>query len=122
MVRGDLFSPDCPTRQLLDRIGGKWVAMIVKVLAESDPQELGFAELERRVPGVSHKMLSQTLRALAADGLLTRRVEPSIPPRVHYRLTPLGLSLDEPLAALRDWAERHMPAINDFAAGRPSAR
>ncbi|MFI5842655.1 winged helix-turn-helix transcriptional regulator [Catenuloplanes sp. NPDC051500] len=117
--RGDLFNPACPTRQLLDRIGGKWVAMIVKVLAENDPQELGFAELERRVPGVSHKMLSQTLRALTADGLVTRRVEPSVPPRVHYRLTALGLSLDEPLAALRDWAERHMPAIND-AAGRAS--
>jgi DNA-binding HxlR family transcriptional regulator len=113
--RGDLFDPACPTRQLLDRIGGKWVAMIVKVLAESEPEELGFAALERRVPGVSHKMLSQTLRALADDGLVTRRVEPSVPPRVHYRLTALGLSLDEPLAALRDWAERHMPAINAAA-------
>jgi DNA-binding HxlR family transcriptional regulator len=118
--RGDLFDPACPTRRLLDRVGGKWVAMLVKVLAEADPQELGFAELERRVPGVSHKMLSQTLRGLAADGLVSRRVEPSVPPRVHYRLTPLGRSLDEPLAALRDWAERHMPDIDDFA-HRPTA-
>ncbi|WP_426506359.1 winged helix-turn-helix transcriptional regulator [Dactylosporangium sp. McL0621] len=115
--RGDLFDPACPTRRLLDRVGSKWVAMIVKVLAEAEPGELGFAELRRRVPGVSHKMLSQTLRSLVADGLLTRRVEPSVPPRVHYRLTELGRSLDEPLAALREWAERHMPDIDDFANG-----
>lgn len=113
--RGDLFDPGCPTRRLLDRVGGKWVAMIVKVLADASPQDVGFAELERRVPGVSHKMLSQTLRSLAADGLVARRVEPSVPPRVYYRLTPLGLSLDEPLAVLREWAELHMPEIDDFA-------
>lgn len=112
--RGDLFDPACPTRRLLDRIGGKWVAMIVKVLAEAEPPEVGFAELERRVPGVSHKMLSQTLRTLAADGLIARRVEPSVPPRVYYRLTPLGLSLDKPLAALREWAELHMSEIDDM--------
>lgn len=109
--RGNLFDPACPTRRLLDRIGTKWVAMVVKVLAEAHPGELGFAELERRVPGVSHKMLSQTLRSLAADKLVERRVEPSVPPRVHYRLTDLGMSLEEPLAALREWAERHMPII-----------
>jgi DNA-binding HxlR family transcriptional regulator len=119
--RGDLFDPGCPTRRLLDRVGGKWVAMIVKVLADADPQDLGFAQLERRVPGVSHKMLAQTLRSLAADGLVTRRVEPSVPPRVYYRLTPLGLSLDEPLAVLREWAEQHMPEIDDFARRAPTA-
>lgn len=116
--RGDLFDPACPTRRLLDRVGGKWVAMIVKVLAEAAPQELGFAELRRRVPGISHKMLSQTLQSLTADGLAARRVEDCVPPRVFYRLTPLGLSLDAPLAALRDWAERHMPDIDDFARER----
>jgi DNA-binding HxlR family transcriptional regulator len=119
-ARGDLSDPACPTRHLLDRIGGKWVALIVKVLAEA-PGELGFAELERRVPGISHKMLAQTLRTLGADGLLTRRVEPSVPPRVFYRLTPLGRSLDEPLAALREWAERHMPEIRDLRASADPA-
>ncbi|MBU2667362.1 helix-turn-helix transcriptional regulator [Actinoplanes bogorensis] len=108
--RGDLFDPACPTRRLLDRVGSKWVAMIVKVLAESG--ELGFAELRRRVPGISQKMLAQTLRSLTDDGLVHRRVEPSVPPRVYYRLTPLGRTLDEPLAALREWAERHMPEID----------
>jgi DNA-binding HxlR family transcriptional regulator len=113
--RGNLFDPACPTRRLLDRVGGKWTAMIVKVLAEAEPAEVGFAELRRRVPGISQKMLSQTLRSLTADGLVDRRVEACVPPRVHYRLTALGRSLDEPLAVLRDWAERHMPEIDDFA-------
>ena len=112
--RGDLFDAACPTRRLIDRIASKWVVMAVSVLASAEPDALGFAELERRMPGISHKMLSQTLRALAADGLVDRRVEATVPPRVFYRLTPMGRSLNEPLAALRDWAERHMPLINDF--------
>ena len=110
-VTGDLFSPACPTRQLLDRIGDKWTSMLVKVLAETYPGELGFAELRRRAPGVSHKMLSQTLQSLRRDGLVTRRVEPTVPPRVYYALTDLGLSLDAPLAAVRAWAEQHMAAV-----------
>lgn len=109
---GDLFDPACPTRALLDRIGSKWVSMVVKVLAEADPAEVRFAELRRRMPGVSQKMLSVTLRGLVRDGLVARRVEPTVPPAVHYRLTSLGLSLEVPLAALRAWAEEHMPEVN----------
>lgn len=118
-VTGDLFSPACPTRQLLDRIGDKWTSMLVKVLAEVHPGELGFAELRRRTPGVSHKMLSQTLQSLRRDGLITRRVDPTVPPRVYYALTDLGMSLDAPLAAVRTWAETHMAAI-DKARRTPS--
>ncbi|MFC7304004.1 winged helix-turn-helix transcriptional regulator [Streptomyces monticola] len=111
-LRGDLFDPDCPTRRLLDRIGTKWTSMTVKVLAESDPAEVRFAELRRRMPGVSQKMLSTTLQSLVRDGLVARRVEATaVPPRVHYRLTALGLTLEEPLAALRVWAEKHMAEI-----------
>lgn len=110
--RGDLFDPTCPTRALLDRIGSKWVAMVVKVLAEAAPEEVRFAELRRRVPGVSQKMLAQTLRELGADGLVTRRVVDTVPPQVHYGLSPLGRSLDEALAALREWAEIHMPEVD----------
>lgn len=84
--------------------------MVVKVLAEAG--ELRFAELRRRVPGVSQKMLSVTLQNLAADGLVNRRVEDVVPPRVHYRLTPLGESLEVPLAALRQWAEANMWKID----------
>jgi DNA-binding HxlR family transcriptional regulator len=110
--RGDLLDPRCPTRQLLDRIGTKWTSMTVKVLAEEAPGELRFAELRRRIPGISQKMLSVTLRGLARDGLVARRVEPTVPPAVHYRLTDLGRSLERPLAALRDWAETHMREID----------
>ncbi|GGQ80177.1 HxlR family transcriptional regulator [Streptomyces asoensis] len=97
---------------MLDRIGTKWTSMAVKVLAEEAPDELRFAELRRRIPGISQKMLSVTLRGLVRDGLVARRVEPTVPPAVHYRLTELGLSLEGPLAALRVWAETHMPEID----------
>ena len=87
--------------------------MLVKVLAEVHPQELGFAQLRRRAPGVSHKMLSQTLQRLRRDGLVTRRVEPAVPPRVYYALTDLGRSLDAPLAVVRAWAEQHIAVIEE---------
>ncbi|MFF5405877.1 winged helix-turn-helix transcriptional regulator [Streptomyces misionensis] len=109
--RGDLFDPRCPTRQLLDRIGTKWTSMAVKVLAEAAPGEVRFAELRRRMPGISQKMLSVTLRGLVRDGLVARRVEPTVPPGVHYKLTDLGRSLEAPLSALRTWAEAHMADI-----------
>lgn len=111
-ARGDLFSPQCPTRRLLDRIGTKWVSMAVKVLAQASPEELRFSELQRRMPGISQKMLSTTLQSMVRDGLAARRVEPTVPPRVHYRLTSLGLSLEQPLAMVRAWAEEHMPEID----------
>ncbi|MEU1347305.1 winged helix-turn-helix transcriptional regulator [Streptomyces sp. NPDC005775] len=110
--RGDLFDPQCPTRRLLDRIGTKWMSMAVKVLAEASPGEVRFGELRRGMTGVSQKMLSVTLRGLTRDGLVGRRVEPSVPPRVYYRLTPLGLTLVEPLAVLRAWAEEHMAEVD----------
>lgn len=119
--RGDLFSPACPTRLLLDRIGTKWTSMVVKLLAEVHPGERRFNELRRRMPGVSQKMLSHTLQGLAADGLVRRRVEDSVPPSVHYSLTPLGRSLDEPLGALREWAEEHMAEIDRARHGGPRA-
>ncbi|MFJ5645643.1 winged helix-turn-helix transcriptional regulator [Streptomyces sp. NPDC093223] len=124
-VRGDLLDPRCPTRQLLDRIGTKWTSMTVKMLAEAAPGELRFAQLRRRIPGISQKMLSVTLQSLVRDGLVARRVEPTVPPAVHYRLTELGLSLEIPLAALRVWAETHMPEIdrsNQLADTTPPTR
>ena len=120
--RGDLFSPACPTRKLLDRLGTKWVSMVVKVLDDADPTEVRFAELRRRMPGVSQKMLAQTLSGLVADGLVHRRVEPTVPPAVHYSLTELGQSLAEPLHLLRDWAELHMAQIDDSRAGATDLR
>lgn len=105
--RGDLFDPDCPTRLLLDRVGSKWTTMALLRLAEA-PGEVRFSELQRLMPGVSKKMLAQTLRSLERDGLADRRVEPTTPPRVHYRLTSHGESIVPTLQALRDWAEANM--------------
>lgn len=85
--------------------------MVLKVLDDSHPHEVRFAELKRRMPGVSQKMLAQTLRSLERDSLVTRRVEASSPPRVHYSLTELGMSLTEPIAALRNWAEQNMQEV-----------
>lgn len=90
--------------------------MAIKVLDDGSPGEIRFAELKRRMPGISQKMLAQTLRSLERDSLIARRVEDTTPPRVHYRLTELGVSLTAPLAALRTWAEHHMAQIDDAGA------
>jgi DNA-binding HxlR family transcriptional regulator len=84
--------------------------MLVLTLDQTDG-ELRFAELKRALTGISQKMLTQTLRSLERDGLVTRRVEPSVPPRVFYGLTARGKSLAQPLSQLREWAEMHMPQI-----------
>ena len=112
--RGDLLNAACPTRDVLDRIGSKWVSMLVKLLEPAD--EVRFAALRRGASGISSKMLAETLRTLERDGFVVRRVEPCVPPAVHYRLTDLGRSLAVPLAALRGWAEEHMPAVDDARA------
>ncbi|AMO08036.1 HxlR family transcriptional regulator [Mycolicibacterium neoaurum] len=109
--RGDLFDVRCPTRDLLDRVGGKWTAMLVKLLDEAG--ERRFSELSRGAAGISRKMLASTLRDLERDGLVSRRVQPTTPPSVYYELTPLGRSLSEPLATLRNWAESNMRAVDD---------
>lgn len=115
--RGDLFDATCPTRMLLDRVGSKWTVMIVLLLANSE--EARFSNLRRGMAGVSQKMLSQTLRQLEGDGLVSRRVDPAMsPPAVFYALTPLGRSLVPSLAALKSWAEEHMYAVEQHAARR----
>jgi DNA-binding HxlR family transcriptional regulator len=105
-ANGDLGK--CPIRQVLDRVGDKWTALIVLVL---DPQPMRFSALRRAIPDVSQRMLTQTLRNLQCDGLIARKVYPSIPPAVEYSLTPLGRSLLEPLQALSNWADRNMEEI-----------
>lgn len=116
--RGDLFDAGCPTRLLLDRVGSKWTVMVVLLLADSN--ELRFGVLRRSLPGISQKMLAQTLRQLEGDGLVHRRVEPVSPPAVHYSLTTLGYTLVPPLRGLKDWAEEHMSAV-DAARTTPPA-
>ena len=101
-------SADCPTRQALDQIGSRWTVLVVTALGGGP---LRYTDLSRRVEGVSAKMLTQTLRALERDGLVTRTVHAVVPPRVDYELTPLGRTLQAPIAALQAWAETTMPDV-----------
>jgi DNA-binding HxlR family transcriptional regulator len=108
----NVYSARCPSRELLDRIADRWTALICGALAEGPVR---FGELRRRLEGISEKMLTQTLRSLERDGLVIRRDFGTVPPKVEYQLTSLGQSLEEPLAAVRDWAELH---VNKMQAAR----
>ena len=106
----DPFAAACPSRTVLDRIGDRWTVLVVITLGAGP---MRFSALARRIEGVSQKMLTQTLRGLERDGLVTRTVHPEVPPRVEYELTPAGRTLIEPLAALDVWAREHVPAIEE---------
>lgn len=107
------FLAACPSRQLLDRISDKWVVLVLCALGgdAGDPKALRYSELSRLLVGVSQKMLTQTLRALERDGLLTRTVTPTVPVTVSYELTDLGVSLHQLTRGLRDWAQTHMDQV-----------
>ncbi|MFI5697319.1 winged helix-turn-helix transcriptional regulator [Kribbella sp. NPDC051586] len=108
VTKGNVFDPNCPTRVILDRIGDKWTVLAVLLLRDGP---LRFTELRDGIGRVAPKVLTQTLRRMERDGLVTREVFAEIPPRVVYTLTPMGASLIEPIKVLTDWAETHMPAI-----------
>ena len=106
--RGNAFDPDCPTRVVLDRIGDKWTVLVIGALIDGPRR---FTALRQHIGGVAPKVLTQTLRAMERDGLLTRTVYAQVPPRVDYALTDLGVSLGGPIAVLTDWAELHVAKI-----------
>jgi DNA-binding HxlR family transcriptional regulator len=121
-VEYDAFLAKCPSRQLLDRISDKWVALILAALGSDGPHRSGadragepramrYSELSHRLAGVSQKMLTQTLRSLERDGLLTRTVTPTVPVTVSYELTTLGLSLQQLMRGVKAWAEVHMDEV-----------
>ena len=99
----DVYGATCPSRALLDLVTSRWAVLLVGALEEG-PQRFG--ALRRRLEGVSQKVLTEKLRDLEAEGLLTRTVVDR-PLAVHYELTPLGRTLVRPLAVLRDWAQTH---------------
>ncbi len=109
-VAYDAFLQACPSRQLLSFIGDKWVCLVLSALAGGP---LRPSALSRKVAGVSQKMLTQTLRALAREGLVERAVTPSVPVRVDYSLTALGQDLERTLHVVKRWAELHMPEVLD---------
>jgi DNA-binding HxlR family transcriptional regulator len=104
-VRPNVLSQNCESRQALDRIADKWTCLIVYALLDG-PRRHG--ELRRMIEGVSQKMLTQTLRSMEADGLVSRTVVDVIPPHVEYALTPLGQTLSDPLVAICQWAMDHL--------------
>lgn len=103
-----VFPSDCPIRQLLDRIGDKWSVLTLLVLGDTS---MRFGELRRCIGGVSQKVLTQTLRSLERDGLLTRLVEPTVPVSVTYSLTPLGTDLLSALRLMMEWAETRIALV-----------
>jgi DNA-binding HxlR family transcriptional regulator len=107
-VEYNAFLAGCPSRQLLDRISDKWVVLILCALGGGP---MRYSELARRLAGVSQKMLTQTLRSLERDGLLTRTVTPTVPVTVSYELTELGHSLHHLTRGLRSWAQTHMDEV-----------
>lgn len=95
--------------ETLARIGDKWTVLVVELLRDGP---MRFNELRRTINGISQRMLTLTLRGLERDGLVTRTVYPTIPPRVEYELTTLGRTLREPLKAIAEWARAHRVAID----------
>jgi DNA-binding HxlR family transcriptional regulator len=116
---GDLFDPNCPTRLVLDRIGDKWTGLIVLVLSDGP---MRFTQLRGCLGPVAPKVLTQTLRRMERDGLVTREIFAEVPPRVDYTLTELGHSLIEPIAMITDWAEVHVNRITDAQQAYDTAR
>ena len=111
MTPGNKVEPEEDCRAIsetLGRIGDKWTVLVVELLADGPVR---FNELRRTIGNISQRMLTLTLRGLERDGLVTRTVYPTIPPRVEYELTKLGRTLREPLVAVADWARKHRPAI-----------
>ncbi|OLT31747.1 HxlR family transcriptional regulator [Actinomadura sp. CNU-125] len=100
---------DCEVRQILDRIADKWSLLVIALLDQRCT--LRFTELRRRIDGISQRMLTRTLRHLERDGLVTRTVHPTVPPRVDYALTPMGETLHHTIRALVTWTEEHQNAI-----------
>ncbi|MFJ3494902.1 winged helix-turn-helix transcriptional regulator [Streptomyces sp. NPDC086091] len=105
----EAFLRDCPTRAVLELIAGKWTMLVLVALESGRPMR--YAELRRRLDGVTPKMLTQTLRALEREGLLTRVVHPTVPPSVDYRLTPLGREMGALIQQITTWSQANLDTI-----------
>lgn len=103
----DVYSRNCPSRAVLNLVAGRWTALIIGSM-ETGPRRFG--EIKRQLDGITQKVLTDKLRGLERDGIVKRTVVER-PLEVHYELTPLGLTLIGPLAAIRDWAEEHIDEV-----------
>jgi len=109
-LTADLFAPQCPSAETPFRIGDKWGGMVV-VCLEDGPRR--FSELRVPLRNISPKVLTETLRSLERDGMITRKTYDENPPRVEYALTDLGRTLFEPMARCREWAEKYLPSLQE---------
>jgi DNA-binding HxlR family transcriptional regulator len=109
----NVFDNNCPTRQVLDRIADKWTVLIIRRLSDGT---LRFAQIRRAVDGISQKVLTKTLRGLERDGIVTRRIYASVPPRVEYSLTDLGRSLSDMVGCICGWAEANIEKVQEARA------
>jgi DNA-binding HxlR family transcriptional regulator len=107
-VSAQVEAEACPVQEVLERVAGKW-SILIMVAAAGGP--IRFTELERAIPSISRRMLTLTLRHLERDGLITRTVYPTVPPKVEYELTPIAHELRTAFLTLTKWAETHREAI-----------
>lgn len=114
--RGNLMAPDCPSRPVIQHLTSRWGTLVMVALALGPHR---FAELRRRIRGISERMLAQTLQELEADGFVLRVAQAVVPPRVDYSLTPLGEQAARHVVALAGWVEDNLPQI--MAARQPKA-
>ena len=103
------YVAECPSRQVLDALSDKWVTLVLTALADSPRR---YSKLSRTIAGVSQKMLTQTLRTLERDGLVSRAITVSVPVRVDYELTPLGRTLLPVVRAIKDWSETYIAEVH----------
>jgi len=108
MSQWDIYNKNCPTRLVLDRIADKWTVLVVGALATETKR---FGQLRRELDGVSQKMLTQTLRGLERDGIVYRKVYATVPPKVEYSLTTLGLTLVNLVETVRYWSEGNIEKV-----------
>lgn len=110
MMRGEVFSDQCPSREILKHVTNRWGGLVLVALLLGTHR---FSDLRRKLSGVSEKMLAQTLQTLEADGFVMRVSYPVVPPHVEYSLTPLGAELAKQVELLVDWIEINLPRILD---------
>ena len=108
LLRGDVLAANCPSRQILQHVTSRWGGLVLIALG---PETLRFAQLRRKIGGISERMLAQTLQTLEADGLVRRHDHAEVPPRVDYCLTPAGREISLRVFALSDWIEANLPAL-----------
>jgi DNA-binding HxlR family transcriptional regulator len=106
-----LLDDNCPVRQVINIVGDKWTLPVLYVLRQGRKR---YSEIQREIPGISKKMLTQTLRRLESDNILKRKIYPVVPPKTEYALTPFGNELIQPLTVLANWAWEHQAELKQI--------